>query len=1825
MPRSTFSWPSLHLVKVAIVGLAFFELFGASDITFAASQAFGSLPINSGTSTAAVSVTIPNGGTLASVKVVTQGAAGVDFGLSSAGSCTVGSTFSGPSSCTVSVSFTPRSPGTRLGAVVLVSNSGAVMGEQTLTGNGLGSLGVLTPATITTVAGNGQWLYTGDGGAATNAPIFLPAGVAVDPSGNVYIADSENNRVRLVTFSTGIITTVAGIGSPSSASDGGLGVSAGVSDPGALLLDGAGDLYIADSSNHAIRKLSLTTGRLTTVAGQLNQQGYSGDGGPATSATLNTPEGLALDPSGNLYIADTKNHVIRKVDLDTGLISTYAGVGAPGYAGDGGLAVTAKLNAPWGIATDPLGNLFIADLNNNRVRQVSTIGLISTVVGTGTTELAMDGQSGPATPINNPAAVAVDVAGNLYVADSGHNIVRKVNAATGLATAIAGTSSPTFMGDNGPATMAGLYGPYALTLDGQGNLYIADIFHHRIREVQNSQSTLSFQPIRVGRTSAPQPQNVENDGNQPLNFLALSPDGNSSVDTATTTCAVGTPLAQDATCVVGAAFSPQTTGTTVMASLQIQSDAVNSPATIQLSGEVDELEPTRTTILSSANPSALGGSVSFTANVTSGATQPSGNIRFYDGTTLLGTVGTDANGSAIFTTTALALGSHAITANFTGDALNSPSVTMVLTQVVKRNATVALTSSLNPSKVSNNVVLTASVTATSAEPTGTVVFMDGTTVLASVALSSGTATFSVSSLIAGTHNLSATYSGDTSTLAGNVATLDQTVAKWASSAGLGSSNASSTLGSSVTFSVAVTSTSTVVPSGTVVLKDGAAILATLAPLDGTGAVSFSTSSLSVGMHTILASYSGDATNGASDSVPFQQTIQQIDTTTTLASSANPANGGANIHLTAKVLVNSSTSVTDPLTGTVTFRDGSNLLGTANVAVDGSCTLDSSALAVASHSIVASYSGNTDYAGSSSVALSQQVVLAATSVQLTSSQTSVVTGNNIVLTAVLAGNGAIPTGLVTFYDGTVSLGTATLNSAGQATLTPVTFSAGTHRLSASYQGDSADSGSVSAAINETVSPATTAITLTSSSNPALAGVSLTFVANLTSNGSIPAGSMLLRDGSTSIGNGLISATGSVQFTLSTLSPQSHSLTAYYAGDANHLASTSVVVVQVVQLATSTATVLSNQNPGILGSPITFTANVNGTGVQPTGTVNFLDGGTALSSAPLLNGVAIFTTSALTIGAHQITATYAGDPTHSASSNAMLTETMQQNTATTIVSSTNPAIVGGSVSFTATVNGAIGSGVSTSATNNAAITGSVQFYDGATLLGSAPLSASGLATYQTTMLSAGTHLVFAMYQGDQNDRGSTSGALSQAMNTADTTITLASSLNPSIVGKPVTFSAGISSRGQPATGVVTFLDGSLVLGSVPVSSGAANFTMPSLTAGLHAIIARYNGDSATQSSTSSVLLQVAQQSTAISLVPSLNPMLTAQSVTLSATFSNGSNPTGTLTFLDGGVILGTATVSSSGSAAITVPSLAAGTHSLSVSYNGDSYNLPSTSSSVTELVQLRTSTTSMTASSQGYLAGQQVTLVAVVHYTGPVVPTGTVSFVAGGQVIGSSSVSNAAAATLTINPTASQYDIVAVYSGDNVYSMSTAADYSITQGTSTTFSITSDPPSLSLKSGDHQQITLTLNSTNNFTDTLSFGCLNLPPEATCTFSSDKSKLDAGGTAAVTVVFDTGNPLGSGAASSATAASRKSQPSSIVGAAIWAPAAFLLSLLLVFARRGRRLHALLPLLLLAVTGLTVTGCGNHLNTTTTPPGSYTVQVIATGTQTSISQIANITVTVQ
>ena len=337
-----------------------------------------------------------------------------------------------------------------------------------------------TSGIITTVAGNGSPGYAGDGGPALEAELNSPTGVAIDASGNLYIADSFNYRLRRVD-TRGTITTMAGNGTLSYAGDGGPAIGAELNDPAGMALDFSGNLYFADSHNYRICRVD-TCGTISTVAGN-GSRGYAGDGGPATAAELSDPAGIALDADFNLYIADSTNSRIRKVDRD-GNITTVAGDGTIGNTGDGGPATTARLFWPAGVAVDHAGNFYIADTGNNRIRKVDTSGIITTVAGTEYNGQSNNGDGGPATSalFSNPLSVALDGAGNIYITDTGSSRIRKVDT-SGIITTVAGDGTAGDTGDGGPATAARLDKPTGLALDVVGNLYIVDTGNYRLRKV----------------------------------------------------------------------------------------------------------------------------------------------------------------------------------------------------------------------------------------------------------------------------------------------------------------------------------------------------------------------------------------------------------------------------------------------------------------------------------------------------------------------------------------------------------------------------------------------------------------------------------------------------------------------------------------------------------------------------------------------------------------------------------------------------------------------------------------------------------------------------------------------------------------------------------------------------------------------------------------------------------------------------------------------------------------------------------------------------------------------------------------------------------------------------------------------------------------------------------------------------------------------------------------------------------------------------------------------------------------------------------------------
>lgn len=328
--------------------------------------------------------------------------------------------------------------------------------------------------------------YGGDGGPAPDAWLSVPSGVAVDTAGNLYISEYNSNRIRKVTASDGKIATMAGTGVSGSSGDGAAATSAKLNNPRDVSVDADGNVYIADTGNHRIRKIN-NQGTITTIAGsgQLNFGGFSGDGAAAVAADLNSPFGVAVDASGNVYVSDTNNNRLRKVTASDGKIATIAGNGLLSYGGDGLSASLALFSNPSSVAIDAAGNTYIADGSNNVIRKIDSSGRVSTVAGTGSYGYSGDGAAATAAQLNSPQAVAVDAVGNLYIADSNNMVIRKVDS-QGKITTVAGNNSFGYSGDGGLATAAALGNPISLAINATGELYIVDNANNVVRKVDGS-------------------------------------------------------------------------------------------------------------------------------------------------------------------------------------------------------------------------------------------------------------------------------------------------------------------------------------------------------------------------------------------------------------------------------------------------------------------------------------------------------------------------------------------------------------------------------------------------------------------------------------------------------------------------------------------------------------------------------------------------------------------------------------------------------------------------------------------------------------------------------------------------------------------------------------------------------------------------------------------------------------------------------------------------------------------------------------------------------------------------------------------------------------------------------------------------------------------------------------------------------------------------------------------------------------------------------------------------------------------------------------------
>lgn len=957
-----------------------------------------------------------------------------------------------------------------------------------------------------------------------------------------------------------------------------------------------------------------------------------------------------------------------------------------------------------------------------------------------------------------------------------------------------------------------------------------------------------------------------------------------------------------------------------IADARFYSRALTQPEVAQVAA----VYPAITGVSPNSGPNAGGTDVTISGSGFSGATavtfggQPASAFTVTNGSTIVATAPAGAGPVHIAVTTELGGTSDAVAA----DLFTYPPVASATT----------LTASPGTLTYGAMVSLTAQVSA-SETPTGMVTFRDGGTQLATaVPLNgAGQATLYTTALNAGSHSITATYSGDACCQGSTSSAATVTVGTAPTTIGLTASTTSIIYGQTVTLSATVSS-GVGTPTGQVMFRDGSFPLGTVDL--AAGSASLSTSALSAGSHTLTASYLGAPNYGTGASSPVSLTVTKADTTSLLSVPPDPSTYGQSVTLTATVTPNAPGGGVP--TGTVTFAANGTSLGTAILSA-GQATFSTSALPVGSPMLTATYGGSASFFSSASIAIPKAVTPASTTINLTATPSPAVYGNAVTLTAQVSGPATI--GVVRFNEGMTTLGSATLDPLGRAQFVFTDgLSGGPHSFTATYDGDPnclSSAGSVALMVN----PAVSDVTLAASQNPSTFGQPVTLTAHVQSVAGLPTGTVFFYDGATTLGSVTLDS-GSASLTTATMAVGYHTITAQYLGAPNYSDDSATLGLDVIRA--NTATVLtSTPSPSTFGQSVALTATVTpvapGAGT-PTGTVTFSADGTPLGTATLTAGQATLSTAALSGGSHSLTATYAGDVSFNGSTATPITRVVNPKaTTTTLMASPNPAFFGQTVTLTANVLSGVG-----------IPTGTVTFMDGLTPLGTpASLDGFGQATLSVSTLSTATHQITAVYSGDANDAISTSTELDTVINPAATDTTLTASTNPAISGETITLTAHVASPDSTPTGQVRFSAGAALLGTVDLVSGSATLDVSSLPTGPNGVSATYLGSSDHAPSTSSVVtIMVNPSATTTTVTASPNPAVVGQSITLTATVTMvppGSGvPVGLVTFTDGMTAISSIMLSPSGQATVTTTALSAGPHTINATFGGNMDSNPSVGS-------------------------------------------------------------------------------------------------------------------------------------------------------------------------------------------------------------------------------------------------------------------------------------------
>lgn len=996
------------------------------------------------------------------------------------------------------------------------------------------------------------------------------------------------------------------------------------------------------------------------------------------------------------------------------------------------------------------------------------------------------------------------------------------------------------------------------------------------------------------------------------------------------------------------------------------------------------------------------------------------------------------------------------------------------------------------------------------QPTGYFNFYDGSTQIGQSPLNGYQGLLQYSGLSAGPHQITAIYSGDVNYVSVTSNAVSETVGQAQTTLALSADVTYTNYGQAATFTATIQQQNIGTATGSITFTDTSTGIATLGVVNlANNTAQLRLSNLKPGTHAIVASYQGDSNYLGSTSSSVTETVSQATTAASVTASINPASYGQIVTLSAAIQAGSGGNPT----GTVTFSEGSTVLGTSPVS-DSNAQLALSSLSTGSHAITAAYSGDTNFSGSTSPLFLETVNAASSAVALSASANPSAFNQNVTFTAIVqAQPGGTATGSITFLDGGGTIGSSQL-SANAAQFSVASLGAGSHSITARYSGDSNYAASTSAVFSETVNQATTTTVVTSSANPANFGQPVIFSATVAPQaGGSATGNITIYDGTTSLGT-VATSSNTGQLTASSLSTGTHSITAKYSGDANFASSTSTALSETVSPATTAIIVTANANPSTYGQSVTFTATMQPqSGGNVTGGVVFLDGTTALGNATISSNTAQLSVSNLTGGSHSITVKYFGDANYASGTSAALNETVNPVASAVLLgSNTNPSSFGQTVVLTATVQVTSGSP-----------TGNVTFYDGGVSIGSAGVN-GGTAVIATTSLAVGAHSMTARYGGDTNVAASTSSTLAQTVNQSATSVTLSSAANPAGYKQAVQFAATVqTSYGGSPTGTVTFFDGGASLGSVVLTGAWAQLTVSNFAMGSHLITARYNGDSNFTIGTSVTLTETvtaAATTTGLSLNSNPSPYGQATSYSATVTPAYGGTPTGSVSFYEGGTLLGSA-VLSSGSTTLSVSgmALAAGTHALTAKYSGDANYGASTSAAQNQTVNPAATSTTITSSLNPSTIGQSVTFTAHVSSAVSGTLTGTMNFYVDG--------STNPAASVTVSGGSAQYTTNSLAGGSHSIIASFASTNSNFAGSSSSalmqnlkdFALALSPVSQTISRSTNGIYTLTVTPLGGFIGNVSLNCSGAPASATCNLSSGSVTLNGSNSTQVIVTVKVG----------------------------------------------------------------------------------------------------------